>query len=92
MSQVARDGDGFVVEATLLARMFGIDAGQVQEDMRAGDITSTCEAGEGDDAGRWRLTFRRGEQACRLIVDDAGNILQQARFPVRRRDAGGEGI
>ncbi len=87
MAQVARDGQGFVVDADLLAAMFCISQAEVQEEMRSGAITSTCEAGEGEDAGRWRLTFRRGESACRLTVDDAGTVLQRARFPVRRREA-----
>lgn len=83
MTQVERDGAGFVVPATLLAEAFGITESQVREAMRNGALTSICEAGVGSDAGRWRLTFRHTTRSCRFTMNEAGTILSTSRFPVR---------
>lgn len=84
MTGIARDGDGFVVPAPLLARAFGLTEAEVAAAMREGRMTSTCETGQDEDAGRWRLTFRHAGQARRFTVDATGRILKTARFPVAR--------
>ncbi|GAB4390201.1 DUF6522 family protein [Albidovulum sp.] len=83
MTRIERDGAGFVVPPPLLAEAFGIDEAAVKAAMQGGAMTSRCETGVGEDAGRWRLTFRHGDHALRLIVDADGRILRRARFPVR---------
>lgn len=83
MTQIARDGADFVVPASLLAEAFKMTEDDVRRAIRDGTLTSRCEAGEGTDAGRWRLTFRHAGQACRLTLDAAGAILSTSRFPVR---------
>jgi Family of unknown function (DUF6522) len=85
MTQVERDGSGFVVSAALLAQAFGMTEDQIRQAMRDGDMTSICEAGVDADTGRWRLTFRHADRACRFTVDEAGTILSTSRFPVRAR-------
>ncbi len=80
---IKRAGPDFSVDAALLAEAFGVTQAQVQQEMRAGGITSRCEAGVDEDEGRWRLTFHRGERAVRFIVDDAGQVLTRVSFPVR---------
>jgi hypothetical protein len=50
--------------------------------MRDGRITSVFERGEGDDAGRYRVTFQDGAHRVRLIVDVSGRVLQRTRTPV----------
>jgi len=85
MTQVERDGSGFVVPATALAEAFGMTESQVRQAMRDGTLTSICEAGVDSDSGRWRLTFRHANRACRYTVDEAGTILSTSRFPVRTR-------
>jgi len=87
MTTIERDGDGFAVDATLLAEALGLTPAQVKERMRDGRITSRCEAGVDEDSGRWRLTFHHGSKACRFIVDDSGRLLTRASFPVRPRAA-----
>ena len=57
MTSVEIGENGFVVDAEIIAQAFGIAAPQVQALMRANVITSRCEKGGGEDAGRWRLTF-----------------------------------
>ncbi|HQU68709.1 MAG TPA: DUF6522 family protein [Albidovulum sp.] len=85
MSAVVRDGDGFIVDAALLSRAFGIPVEAVRQMMRDGRITSRCEAGMDEDAGRWRLTFLHDGRTCRLTVDGAGEILKQSTFSASRR-------
>ena len=52
--------------------------------MRAGDVTSLCEKGEGDDDGRFRLIFRHDGKALRLTVDAEGRVLSRATYPAGR--------
>ncbi|WP_099827496.1 DUF6522 family protein [Oceaniglobus indicus] len=90
MTAIERNADDFVVDAALLAEAFGLSEDQVKTRMRDGAITSRCEAGIDEDAGRWRLTFHHGDRACRFIVDDAGKVMTRATFPItaRRQDRG----
>ncbi|WP_424927354.1 DUF6522 family protein [Amaricoccus tamworthensis] len=73
------------VDAKIIADAFSLDAATVQNLMRAGEITSLCERGEGEDTGRMRLTFWYGDRALRLIMTDAGALISQTRFPVPGR-------
>lgn len=84
MSTVERNGDGFVVDAAILARAFDLPAETVRAMMRDGRITSRCEAGMDEDAGRWRLTFFHAGRTCRLTVDGEGAILKQSTFSAPR--------
>lgn len=83
MNRIERDGEGFVIPAVLLAEAFRMTEDDVRLAMREGTLTSLCEAGEGEDAGRWRLTFRHAGRACRFTLDGAGAILSTSRFSVR---------
>ncbi|OYU16851.1 MAG: hypothetical protein CFE34_18780 [Rhodobacteraceae bacterium PARR1] len=82
MTEIERDGAGFVVPAALLAEAFRMSEDDVRRAMRDGTLTSRGEAGEGADAGRWRLTFRHSGWACRFTLDVTGTILTRSRFPV----------
>ena len=83
MTQIEVTQDGFVVDAAVIAEAFKLMPQDIQPLMRSGDITSISEAGVDEDAGRARLTFYYGGQAVRLVIDQEGNILKQARFPAR---------
>ena len=85
MSEVSKTGNGFVVEAAAIARAFRITEEQVREEMRNGRISSRSERGAGEDEGRWRMTFYRGDRAFRLVVDEEGEVLSQGSFPVTPR-------
>ncbi|WP_050522097.1 DUF6522 family protein [Pseudorhodobacter wandonensis] len=84
MSSITVTAQGFEVDAILVAAAFGLDPSQLQEKMRAGEVTSLCEKGEGDDEGRFRLTFRHDGHALRLTVDAEGSVLSRATFPAGR--------
>jgi hypothetical protein len=46
--------------------------------MREGAITSSCERGIEDDAGRYRLIFFYKSRRLRLIIDEAGRVIQRS--------------
>ncbi len=82
MTSVERNGDQFIVDAQMLAKAFDLSAEETRTRMQDGQITSLCEAGEGEDANRWRLTFRHQDRALRLIVNRHGEILSKSTFPI----------
>ena len=85
MTRIERTEAGFVVDADLLAAAFRLPAASVRAQMRDGRITSRCEAGVDEDAGRWRLSFYHGGRVCRLTVDADGTLLGRATFPAPAR-------
>ena len=84
-TRVEIGADGFIVPAQTLAAAFALPAADVPILMRAGQITSLLEQGQGTDAGTYRMTFYHGAQALRLTIDAQGHILKRTRFPVTRR-------
>jgi hypothetical protein len=67
-----------VVDAAVVARELGIDEETLRELLRSRQITSLCEAGIDDDAGRYRLTFFHGNRRLRLVVDADGRVVQRS--------------
>ena len=65
-----RNGD-FTVAASVVAAALDLPEPQLRDEMAAGNVVSTVERGEGEDAGRYRLTFRyRTRYFCVLIEPD----------------------
>lgn len=81
---IERNGSDFVVPADLLTDAFGLSETDIKEGMRTNRITSRSETGLGDDEGRWRLTFFYQDRAVRFIVDEHGEVLKRAGFPIRQ--------
>lgn len=79
MTRVRRDADGFDVDAELIGEGLALAPARVVELLRKGAITSRVERGEGDDAGRWRLSFYHASIRFRLIVDGEGAIVSRSR-------------
>lgn len=77
MSAVDIEGGEFSVDAALLAEGFGMDPELVLPALRERRITSLCERGVDEDAGRNRLSFFFGRQRLRLVIDEAGNVLDR---------------
>jgi len=75
-----RPEGGFTVDAEDLGPLLGVDPSLVPELMRGGQITSRSETGDGEDLGRFRLTFRYGVLTVRLVVTTEGEVLQQSRI------------
>jgi len=66
------------VDANIIGQNLGLEPFEVQRLMREGKLTSSCERGVNEDDGHYRLTFFLGRRRLRLIVDEAGRIIQQS--------------
>lgn len=77
--RLERSGDGFAIEAADLGALLDLPVEAVRGLMREGRITSRFERGEGDDAGRFRVTFTHGGRRVRLTLDGDGTVLQRSR-------------
>jgi len=73
------------VDATLIAKELGLEPARVLDALRNGQITALCEQGMGEDAGRFRLTFRHRGRRLRIVVDSEGRIIERSATTLRRR-------
>lgn len=78
-------GGALVVDALVIARELGLDELAMRRLMRGNAITSLCEAGVDDDAGRHRLTFFHDNKRLRLIVDANGQIVSRSSIDFGER-------
>lgn len=82
MGQITISDGDIEVPAGLIAEGLGVPVEQVQALMRAGTITSRCEHGVGEDAGRHRLTFFHRGLRLRFIVDSNGLVIRRMAIDV----------
>lgn len=80
MPDITFDMDGITVDARVVAEGFGIGESKLRTLMQAGTITTRCETGQGEDAGRTRLNFLYGNRVLRLIVDADGTLIEAPRI------------
>lgn len=73
------DENGVVVDAALLGPLLGVDPAKVQGLMRDGAITSRFEKGQGEDEGRFRVTFWHGVTRLQLTCAEDGTILRRIK-------------
>ncbi len=85
MSTVTFLNGEFHVDAEIVAEGLGLSPAIVLAGMRQRKITSTCERGVNEDAGRYRLTFFYAQRRLRLILDEAGTIVERLVENGRRR-------
>lgn len=75
---LSRDEAGeFLLPAEMLAERFGWPTQRLRDMMRRGFVASRVERGEGEDAGRWRLTVRCGNRRWQAIVEPDGTVGTQ---------------
>lgn len=75
---LARDAEGeFVLPAEMLAQRFGWPIKTLRDYMQRGLVTSHVERGEGEDAGRWRLSVRCGNRRWQAVVETDGTVSTQ---------------
>lgn len=75
MPDIEISPDEIQVDAAIVARALKLAPRELQARMRAGTVTSRCERGEGEDAGRLRLTFFSDTRRARITVDENGSVL-----------------
>lgn len=73
------NGTGFIIDAADLGPLLDLPPADIPALMRLGQITSLSEAGQGADAGRFRVTFRYGAVRLRFTLDADGNVLSRIR-------------
>lgn len=83
-SKVTFDQDRPVVEAAEIAPLLELDVPSFQDLMRSGRIRSTVERGEGDDGGKFRLTFQSPRWRVRLTCGRDGDVLTLTRVRLNR--------
>jgi hypothetical protein len=78
MSSIRFEQGDVSIDAAVIAEGLAIEPAQVQPLMRDGRITSLCERGVDEDAGRYRLTFFHGKRRFRLVADAQGNVIEHS--------------
>jgi len=74
--EIDAKGDA-MLGAEVAARMLGVPLDAFLADLRAGIVYSVVERGEGEDAGRLRLTLRRRATTRVLVVEAAtGRVIE----------------
>jgi hypothetical protein len=66
----APDQDGITVEAAVIAGKLGLSPDAFWRALKRGIVYGVVERGEGDDAGRTRLTFRYRARSCSMTLED----------------------
>jgi hypothetical protein len=75
--------DGSVeVDAGVIAEGLGIDPSIVHDCLRQGKITARYERGIDEDEGMHKLSFFAGHWRFQIVVDEAGNVIQQSTAKV----------
>jgi len=77
-------GDQPTINAVDLGQLLDLPTDEVQNLMRAGEITSRFETGQGDDKGKVRLTFFHRSRRVRLTCDADGTVLSTSRVTTER--------
>ncbi|MDM9623434.1 hypothetical protein A6U87_27870 [Rhizobium sp. AC44/96] len=67
----------FTVDADFLANRFGLPTETLRRQMQQGFVRSLVEQGQGDDAGRTRLTVRIGNRSWVAVVTEDGTKLSE---------------
>jgi len=78
MKPIEFDNGAVQIDAAIVAEGLGLAPSVLQEEMRAGRITSLAERGVNVDAGRHRLTFFSNHRRFRVVVDQTGAIIQRS--------------
>lgn len=76
--QLEKNEEGFLVDAGRLSELLNVSLSDVQPLMRGKEITSLCERGEGEHAGRYRLTFFYKSRRARLDIDESGQVIRRS--------------
>jgi hypothetical protein len=76
--RIERDSNGdYVLDPDELAPKLSLSAEELRHRLKSGLVTSLVEAGEGEDAGSWRLTLRCGRAVWRAIVGTDGSVVRE---------------
>lgn len=68
---ITRSGDDYLVAAEMVAPQLGLAPAAFWRKMQRGTVYGVVERGEGEDAGRTRLTFRYRARTWSIILEEA---------------------
>jgi len=85
MGAISFEDGRIEVDAALVARALQMEPETLRAALRSGAVTSQCETGMDEDAGRFRLTFFSATRRLRLTVGAGGEVLQTSTADYRRR-------
>ena len=63
------------IDGEVVALALGLEVAAFRQLMEDRKISVLCERGTGEDAGLYRATFYYGQLRARLVVDEAGRIV-----------------
>ncbi len=78
MKPIEFENGAVQIDAAIVAEGLGLALSLLQQEMRAGRITSVAERGIDEDRGRHRLSFFSEHRRFRIVVDETGAILQRS--------------
>ena len=78
MKPIEFENGAVQIDAAIVAEGLGLTLSLLQEEMRAGRVTSLAERGLDTDRGRHRLSFFSEHRRFRVVVDETGAILQRS--------------
>lgn len=64
------------IDAEVLAPKLGLTVKALRDNMANGRVMSAVEAGEAEDAGRTRITFRYGTRVWRVVIEADGGLRE----------------
>ena len=85
MGAISFEDGRIEVDAALVAKALKMEPEALRAALRSGAVTSQCETGMDEDAGRFRLTFFSATRRLRLTVDASGEVLQTSSADFRRK-------
>lgn len=88
MTAISFEDGTIQVDAALVAKGLQITPEVLRAALRDGTVTSLCEKGVDEDAGRFRLTFFSRTRRLRMVVDAGGAVLQSSSADYTRRPPG----
>lgn len=72
-----RDGEDVILDVAQVAPRLGLGIEEFRAALRHGAVKGAIEAGRDDDAGRTRVTLRRGDRVWCAIIEPDGHIAEQ---------------
>ncbi len=85
MSKISFTDQMIEIDASLIAKGLGMYPDALRQAMREGHVTRTTEKGEGEDAGRFRVTFYSPNCRLRLLFNAEGTLLQTSSAAYSRK-------
>lgn len=70
LAAITRSDDGYVIAAEMVAPQLGLAPDAFWREMQRGIVYGVVEQGEGEDAGRTRLTFRYRARSWSIILEE----------------------